>query len=176
MWWWVVVREKEERGDCPQIVGSVWFQSMLLTPFSFLLILSLRLFLPLFLLFLFSGFALQKDPLYGFYYLGKSINALGGRRLDYPPARMWGGTTNVNGALWVRGYASFTSLPFPSLSLHHFSKITICYRNEYDSKVYEKYGGSSWSHVNNVADFKVSLSHSSPFPSPLPLPLLSLFF
>lgn len=75
------------------------------------------------------GYSLQKDPLYSFYHLGASVNALGGRRLEYPPARMWGGTTNVNGALWVRG-------------------------NEYDSKVYQKYGGSAWSHANNIVDFK----------------------
>lgn len=50
-----------------------------------------------------SGFFLTEQPEYGFFYLGEGVSQLGGIRFDYPPARMWGGTSNINGALWVRG-------------------------------------------------------------------------
>lgn len=32
--------------------------------------------------------------------------------------------------------------------------IFISNRNEYDSKVYQKFGGNKWSHANNVATWK----------------------
>jgi choline dehydrogenase len=76
-----------------------------------------------------QGFAITSDPRYGFYFLGQGDAAFGGRRFEYPPARMWGGTSNINGALWVRG-------------------------NEYDSKVYQQFGGNRWSHTNNVNTWK----------------------
>jgi len=52
--------------------------------------------------------------------------------------------------------SSFFSPLFFSYSWQFLVNFNFLYsRNEYDSKVYEKFGGSDWSHDNNVADFIV---------------------